>query len=113
MSLTDFDIGQIITALIFFGSILISSLPTMNPRNSISCLWNSVFSGLTYKSALISALSTLLIYILCFYSISEYTTILSRYTVTNISKYCLRMLLMNAWNIADAFVNPNGITKYL
>ena len=46
-------------------------------------------------------------------SVYKYIKILLRYIVIKISKYFCNILLINAWKVAGALVNPKDITKYL
>ena len=71
-----------------------------------------IFSSFTYKFESYKAYNTYIIY--CTYSslVCEYIKISLKYIIIKISKYFFSTLLINAWKVAGALINPKDITKY-
>ena len=101
-------------ALTFLLSIWIPSVVMIDPRNLIVFTWNLHLSGHSLRSAFWNALKTFLTSCMCSFKVLlVYINMLSRYAVTNMSRYLQSVVLIRAWKVAGAFVSPNGITVYL
>ena len=110
MSLTPFRVGQSKTPFIFSSSILIHSGPITTPKNPISFIFHTHFSGFTYKSFSASLFTTSSTNSLCsFYSTLIITLSIKRATFPVLMRFH-KILFIMVWKIAGKFVSSKIIT---
>ena len=86
----------------------------IDPRNLTVFTWNLHLSGRSLMSTFYKAFKTFLTACMCSFKVPlVFINMLSRYAVTNMSRYLQSVVLIRAWKVASAFVSPNGITLYL
>ena len=99
-------------AFILTGSALMPSSLMMNPRYSVSFLWNSHFEGLIFMPDFCIASRIFLTSCWCPHRVSEYMSISSKQTMQQISMYSIRTSLIYRWNAPGALHNPKGMPMY-
>lgn len=102
--------GQLATALIFSGSVLIPSRSIICPRYRIWSTQNLHLSGFSRRCAFRRRRKVSVSNSRCSLNVLLMMIISSRYTNTCGSKSGPRTVSSNRWNVAGAECNPNGIT---
>lgn len=98
-------------ALIFFGSILVPSTPTIIPRQVSSVLKNSHLDGLAQSQFFLNTSNTSRMCFLCSFLVLLQIRMSSRQTQQNRSIYGRKILFINLCQVVGALVNLKGITS--
>ena len=113
ISLTHVGLIHSHIAAVLIGSTLIPSLPMMNPRYSVSVVWNSHFPGLIFISDFSIAFRISRTSLMWSIFVFQYTRTSSKYTMQHMSTNWCSVRLIHCWNAAGALHNPKGMTWYL
>ena len=85
----------------------------MNPKYSISYIWNLYFSNLILRLIFYNILSIVNMCSSCSFSLFKKISILFRYATQNLFRYSLSISFIKYCMVADILVSPNNITVYL
>ena len=105
-------VGHSFTQATLSGSVATPSAETLCPRYFISRWKNRHFSVFSFKPASWSLLNTFSNRLMCSSYVAEKITMSSKYNKHSLRFISPMQTSMSLWNVAGAFVSPNGIRSH-